>query len=124
MTNSDGVTWQQDGASIHRNADFLDVMDHIFEGRVLALGADRPPLRGREWPPRSPDLNPLDFSIWGILKDRVYRPKPNSVDELKEKISREVQNLNREMLLRCSRNVHKRAHLYVQYQGGLFEHNM
>ncbi|CAF3955968.1 unnamed protein product, partial [Rotaria sp. Silwood1] len=24
-----------------------------------------------EWPPRSPDLTPCDFSQWGIVKDRL-----------------------------------------------------
>ncbi|GBL93848.1 hypothetical protein AVEN_153614-1 [Araneus ventricosus] len=27
------------------------------------------------WPPRSPDLNPCDFWLWGFLKDRVYGGK-------------------------------------------------
>ena len=25
------------------------------------------------WPPRSSDLNPCDFWLWGFLKDHVYR---------------------------------------------------
>jgi hypothetical protein len=25
------------------------------------------------WPPRSPDLTPLDFFLWGYAKDQVYR---------------------------------------------------
>ena len=24
------------------------------------------------WPPRSPDLTPLDFFLWGYVKDKVY----------------------------------------------------
>ena len=24
------------------------------------------------WPPNSPDLNPVDYSIWGMLQQRVY----------------------------------------------------
>ena len=32
--------------------------------------------RGRTitWPPRSPDLTPLDFSVWGYVKDKVFVP--------------------------------------------------
>ena len=26
------------------------------------------------WPPRSPDLTPLDFSVWGYVKDQVFPP--------------------------------------------------
>jgi hypothetical protein len=25
------------------------------------------------WPPHSPDLTPLDFSVFGYLKNEVYR---------------------------------------------------
>ena len=31
-----------------------------------------------EWPARSPDLTPLDFFFWGVLKDRVYAHKVNN----------------------------------------------
>ena len=35
-----------------------------------------------EWSPRSPDLNPLDFSIWGLLKDKVYSEEIRDVQHL------------------------------------------
>src|SRR6218665_827777 len=25
------------------------------------------------WPPNSPDLNPVDYSIWSVLQEKVYR---------------------------------------------------
>ena len=25
------------------------------------------------WPPNSPDLNPVDYAIWGALQERVYK---------------------------------------------------
>jgi len=25
------------------------------------------------WPPNSPDLNPVDYKIWGVMQDRVYQ---------------------------------------------------
>jgi len=39
------------------------------------------------WVPYSPNLNPLDFFLWGHLKDVVYRDKPLSIQELKESIT-------------------------------------
>ncbi|EFN88750.1 hypothetical protein EAI_03344, partial [Harpegnathos saltator] len=35
-----------------------------------------------EWPPRSPDMNILDFFFWDYLKDRVYKTKPQNLDDL------------------------------------------
>jgi hypothetical protein len=39
-----------------------------------------------EWPPRSPDLTPLDFYLWGHLKAMVYQVKIQNVDHLEERI--------------------------------------
>ena len=47
----------------------------------------------KRWPPRSPDLNPCDFYLWGYLKSRVYNPLLNTLDELKINIEREIKIL-------------------------------
>ena len=39
-----------------------------------------------EFPPRSPDLTPLDFYLWETLKDEVYRRKPATLGDLRAKI--------------------------------------
>jgi hypothetical protein len=41
-----------------------------------------------KWPPRSPDLTPCDFFLWGYIKERVYRPNnmPRDVDDLVDRI--------------------------------------
>jgi hypothetical protein len=31
------------------------------------------------WPPRSPDLTPLDFFLWGYAKNIVYQVKINDI---------------------------------------------
>jgi len=38
------------------------------------------------WPSNSPDLNPVDYSIWDILQERVYRSQMHDVKELKERL--------------------------------------
>ena len=37
-----------------------------------------------KWPPRSPDLNPCDFSLWGTMKQRVYNPKPTNKEQFRK----------------------------------------
>jgi hypothetical protein len=39
-----------------------------------------------QWPPHSPDLNPCDFYLWGMLKDKVYVNNPHMAEGLKENI--------------------------------------
>ena len=46
------------------------------------------------WPSNSPDLNPVDYSIWGILQERVYRSQIHDVNELKERLLRECRLLD------------------------------
>ncbi|GFU51143.1 hypothetical protein TNCV_966351 [Trichonephila clavipes] len=33
------------------------------------------------WPPRSCDLTPLDYFLWGYVKSFVYADKPQSLDQ-------------------------------------------
>ena len=38
------------------------------------------------WPPNSPDLNPVDYEIWAVIRHRVYHRQIYSVDELKRQL--------------------------------------
>ena len=40
-----------------------------------------------EWPPRSPDLIPLDFYLWRYWKVIVYQAEVQNMEHLKERIS-------------------------------------
>ena len=73
------------------------------------------------WPPRSPDLNPCDFYLWGYLKSKVYNPLPNSLDELKMNIEREIKNISKEELKRVFMNFEKRCDFLIQAKGGHIE---
>ena len=35
------------------------------------------------WPPNSPDLNTVDYKIWWVVQQRVYKCCVSNVDELK-----------------------------------------
>ena len=59
----------QDGASVHRTQRTLNYIQSSFGNRTLALGSER--WGGTSWSPNSPDLAPLDFCIWGVMKVRI-----------------------------------------------------
>ena len=42
------------------------------------------------WPPRSCDLTPLDYYLWGAVKDKCYADKPETIDALKDNIREAV----------------------------------
>lgn len=48
------------------------------------------------WPPRSPDLNPLDFFYWGCLKDIVYATPITNIEDLRRRINEAAAKINRE----------------------------
>ena len=91
--------------------------DRQFKERQFTLGSKLAP----EWPARSPDLNPLDFCFWGLLKQRVYHPKPTSLDELKANIEREVSNLDPELIKRACGSLKKRCEKIISQHGGYVE---
>ena len=57
-----------------------------------------------------PDLTPLDFFLWGYLKDKVHKTGPASLDELQDKIRHEIVVWRRKrMARRATRAMRSRA---------------
>ena len=80
LLNPDGhylAYFQQDGAPAHYSLQVPNWLDTQFPGHWIGR---RVPV---EWPPRSPDLTPLDYYLWGHLKAMVYAVKIRSLDHLK-----------------------------------------
>jgi len=46
------------------------------------------------WPPSSPDLYLVDFSMWSILQEKVYKTRITDVDDLKYRIRTEWAKLD------------------------------
>jgi hypothetical protein len=87
-----GLWWAQDGAPAHRLIAVRDRLNAVFgNNRTIGLGHDV------EWPPRSPDLTPCDFFMWGYLKDKVFSTgPPENIDVLRQRISDEFDALRRQ----------------------------
>ena len=73
-----------------------------------------------EWPPRSPDLTPCDYFLWGYLKDKVYRTPPQDINDLRNKIQDEAELLrgNPALIRRVLREMQHRSNLCVVRDGG------
>jgi hypothetical protein len=50
------------------------------------------------WPPRSPNITPLDFFLWGYVKDIVYKTPLTSLNELKLRIVAAIETVTPQML--------------------------
>ncbi|GFS58978.1 hypothetical protein TNCV_69001 [Trichonephila clavipes] len=50
------------------------------------------------WPPRSCDLTPLDYFLWGYVKSLVYADKPQTLDHLEDNIRRVIADIRPQTL--------------------------
>ncbi|KAJ4451308.1 hypothetical protein ANN_02769 [Periplaneta americana] len=66
LINRQHIHFLHDGAPAHFSRTARRYLDRRFPDRWIGRGG---PIA---WPPRSPDLNPLDFYLWGHLKSLVY----------------------------------------------------
>lgn len=74
------------------------------------------------WPPRSPDLTPMDFFFWGAMKEKVYFREISSLEELQEKINAVAEEMRSNLLLvNLPSEMLKRARKCIQIQGRHFE---
>lgn len=73
------------------------------------------------WPPNSPDLNPLDYFVWGVLERKInstYHPDLNS---LKASILEQFALLDKQDVARACRAFRTRLENVVAAKGGYFE---
>jgi inhibitor of nuclear factor kappa-B kinase subunit alpha len=75
-----------------------------------------------QWPPYSPDLNPLDFSIWSILESKVSATSHSTLDSLKRTlIVCEWEKIPQSVLRATTEAFGKRLGLVVKARGGYIE---
>lgn len=107
----ENVWFQQDGATAHTARQSLALVKDMFPGHVISLRGDI------GWPPRSPDLTPCDFFLWGYLKSKVYEQRPQNLRALKEAITQEVEAIPPEMTQRVMDNFRGRLNQCVDSEG-------
>lgn len=108
--------FQQDGAPPHYALAVRAYLDDEFPDRWIGR-------RGSiEWPPRSPDLSPLDFFLWGHLKSKVYETPPADLAELRQRIIEECAKITPEMLANVRSGFEMRLYHCQAAMGHQFEH--
>lgn len=105
-------TWfQQDGATCHTSNESMAAVTELFANKVISR-------RGTiEWPPRSPDLSPLDYYLWGYLKSVVYENKPTTLMALKQNITTEMAAISRATCQGVINNLRSRFEECLQREG-------
>ena len=72
----------------------------------------------------SPDLNPLDYHLWGAMLERykTFQPKPNTIDEPKKVLQTIWDDLPQNSINKAILSFIKRLRACVKAGGGHFEH--
>ena len=69
------------------------------------------------WPPSSPDLNPLDFFVWGVAERDTNRSPHNTKDSLIRSIKEVFTNFPREDLVHACSRVRSRLEEVIDASG-------
>ena len=82
----DGEDWvfMQDSAPAHK----AKTTQEWLEGHVPSF------ITAREWPPYSPDLNPMDYYVWGRLEAVTNNKEFHSLEALKAAVLKEWDRLD------------------------------
>ena len=80
MSRHPGVLFQQDNHPVHKS-------------RALSKYFQEVGWRKLVWPPRSPDLSPIE-NVWGLLKQKISRETFEDIDELEDFIVNWWNSLN------------------------------
>ncbi|GBO05190.1 hypothetical protein AVEN_267673-1 [Araneus ventricosus] len=112
------VWFQHDGAPPHKESSIQQYIWDTFQQQVIGYGGCV------EWPPRSPDLNTLDFLLWGYIKQRVYATPPPTLQELRNRITDACASVSPAMLYNVQREVQSHVQMCIVAEGHHFEHGI
>ncbi|KAL1513639.1 hypothetical protein ABEB36_003028 [Hypothenemus hampei] len=115
--NIENPWFQMDGAPPHSTYAVRDLLNQEFPDRWM----------GRFGPilcaPRSPDLSPNDFFLWGYLKSKIYNNiQIQNVEELKQRICNACNEINPVFLRNSVRKFENCLAYCLEQEGGHFEY--
>lgn len=109
--------YQMDGAPAHSTREVDRELTQMFDDRWI--GRNGP----WKWPPRSPDLTPLDFFLWGYIKSKVYNIPVRTREELEDRVRTAFRQLNPDCIYNaCTRGFSSRVYSCLQENGGHIQH--
>lgn len=106
--------FQQDSAPAHRAKDTVTLLKKETPDFITPL----------QWPPNSPDLNPVDYRIWSALEERVYKSRVRDVAHLRERLQEEWAVFEQEIIDRAVQQWRVRLRACIQVEGGHFEQQL
>ena len=131
----DGIYYIIQGDSLARGPKLLSIKNYVnqltdddltteyYQQEIESFFQDRI-ISKNLWPPRSPDLTPADFFLWGLLKSKVYKNAPHTIEQLKDAICQEIQAVNVDTLGKVFQNLEKSIQVCLNVKGDKFQHRL
>jgi hypothetical protein len=109
--------FQHDGAPPHYTRLVIQHLSDTCHNRWIGRGSTI------NWPPRSPDLTPLDFCLWVWIKSEVYSRKVDTWDKLLDCIMDAIARIKerQDELRQATHHVLTRVAKCTDVDGGIFE---
>ena len=108
--------FQQDGATPHAAIATINMLQDTFQDRLISRRT------AVNWAAHSPDLNPLDFFLWGYLKNTIYAERHVTLVELKEAITDGIRQITQDICKAVIAHFVKRVEICSRMEGRHFEH--
>ncbi|GBL93658.1 hypothetical protein AVEN_25646-1 [Araneus ventricosus] len=97
------VWFQHDGAPSYKTSSMKQYLVEDCREQIIWYDSFQ------EWPPCSPDLTPMDFFLWGCLRQQVYATHPPTLQDLQRRITDACANVASALLHRVQREVQARV---------------
>ena len=112
LMNMKKYWFMQDGAGPHYANKVKNMLNKKYPRRWIGKGS-----YFQTWQPRSPELTPCDFFLWGYLKHRIALRRPSSKNELIETVKKEFEAIPRERIALACRSVTSRMEKCLDVEG-------
>jgi len=109
------IIFQQDGATPHWGSHARRFLNATFRNRWIRRDGPTP------WPPRSPDIIPLDFFLWGYVKDNMFSTPVPDITNLKARITDDFAKITENILENTWREIDYRFDVLRATKGALVE---
>ncbi|EYC06502.1 hypothetical protein Y032_0075g928 [Ancylostoma ceylanicum] len=104
-------TFQQDGAPAHRAVKTQEWCRSHLRDFISA----------KEWPANSPDLNVMDYAVWGILEGKACAKPSTTVEALKNSLKKACKEIPQKTLRAAIESYPKRLKAVIEAKGGHIE---
>lgn len=104
--------FQQDGATAHTARETIAYLQQFYDNRIISKDL---------WPPRSPDLTPLDYFLFPHLKNTIFKEPIHTIEDLKTRITEECNRITPETLARVFTNMKRRVAMCLEVNGYHFQ---